>query len=76
MLSQKQNAETEDILLDAVRNDPDPGVRGQAVFWLSQVPGERSLKAIENVLSTEYSRFILPMPSVPSLRRLLAKSRL
>jgi len=52
VVSQKPNAETEDILLDAVRNDPDPGVRAQAVWWLSQVPGERSLKAIEDVLAT------------------------
>src|SRR5205809_200477 len=39
IVSQKRGGETEDILLDVARNDPDAEVRQQAVFWLSQVGG-------------------------------------
>jgi HEAT repeat protein len=41
---------TEDILLESVRNDPDPEVQRQAVFWLSQVGTERAVKALDSIL--------------------------
>ena len=44
LIAQESAAGTEDILLETARNDPDPEVREQAVFWLSQVgyrPGGR-----------------------------------
>ncbi|NIN11484.1 MAG: tetratricopeptide repeat protein [Gemmatimonadales bacterium] len=50
LLSQKRTSETAQILLDAVRNDPDEEVRAQAVFWLSQVPGEQAVAALDSVL--------------------------
>ena len=52
ILSQKRTPETEDILLGAVRNDPDPEVREQGVFWLSQVGSERALSALDSILRT------------------------
>lgn len=50
ILSQKRTEGTEDILLDLVRNDPDPEVREQAVFWLSQVGTERAVSALDSIL--------------------------
>jgi HEAT repeat protein len=50
LVSQQRTAETEDLLLEAAREDPDPEVRRQAVFWLSQVPSERAVSALEEVL--------------------------
>lgn len=52
LVSQKRSAETEDILLDALKNDPDREVREQAVFWLSQVPTEKAIDALLNILRT------------------------
>ena len=50
LISQKQTARTEDILLNAARTDPDPEVRQQAVFWLSQVNSDKAIAALESVL--------------------------
>jgi HEAT repeat protein/TolA-binding protein len=50
LVSQKRSDETSRILLDAVRNDPDKEVREQAVFWLSQVPGEETVTALDSIL--------------------------
>ena len=50
LVSQKRSDETSRILLDAVRNDPDKEVREQAVFWLSQVPGEETVSALDSIL--------------------------
>ncbi|HEX9705905.1 MAG TPA: HEAT repeat domain-containing protein [Gemmatimonadales bacterium] len=50
LVSQKRAAETEDILLDAARRDPDSEVRLQAVFWLSQVGTEKSAIALDSIL--------------------------
>jgi hypothetical protein len=50
LVSQKRSAETSRILLDAVRSDPDREVREQAVFWLSQVPGEETVVALDSIL--------------------------
>jgi tetratricopeptide (TPR) repeat protein len=51
IVSQKRTPETSRILLDAVRTDSDKEVREQAVFWLSQVPGEETVAALDSVLS-------------------------
>ena len=51
LISQKQTARTEDILLNAARTDPDAEVRQQAVFWLSQVNSDKAIAALESVLS-------------------------
>lgn len=50
LVSQKRTDETESILLDAARQDPDSEVREQAVFWLSQVGTERSVSALDSIL--------------------------
>jgi TolA-binding protein len=50
LVSQKRSPETSAILLDAVRHDPDREVREQAVFWLSQVPGEETVAALDSIL--------------------------
>lgn len=52
LVSQKRSAETADILVDLVRNDPDREVREQAIFWLSQVDGTRAVEALEGILRT------------------------
>src|SRR5256886_2314619 len=48
IVSQKRGGETEDILLDVARNDPDSEVRQQAVFWLSQVGSDRAVRSEEH----------------------------
>src|SRR6185503_8415775 len=50
LVSQKRSDETSRILLDAVRRDPDKEVREQAVFWLSQVPGDETVDALDSIL--------------------------
>lgn len=52
LVSQKRSDETSRILLDAVRNDPDQEVREQAVFWLSQVPGDETVAALDSILQS------------------------
>lgn len=56
LVSQKRTSETEDILLDVARNDPDAKVRAQAVFWLSQVPTERAVTALDSILQGSTDR--------------------
>ncbi len=50
LVAQKRSTESTQILLNAVRSDPDPEVREQAVFWLSQVPSEQAIPALDSVL--------------------------
>jgi HEAT repeat protein len=45
-----------DVMLDVVRNDPSSEVREKAVFWLSQVPGERTVEALEQILMSSQDR--------------------
>jgi len=44
--------EVADTLLEVYRNDPDPKVRQNAIFWLSQVPGDETLAILEEVVTT------------------------
>ena len=50
LVSQRRGADTEEILLAAARTDPDAEVRAQAVFWLSQVPTEQAVIALDSIL--------------------------
>ncbi len=50
LVSQKHSPETSALLLNAVRSDPDQEVREQAVFWLSQVPGDETVAALDSIL--------------------------
>jgi len=52
IVSQKHGGETEDILLDVARYDPDAEVRQQAVFWLSQVGSDRAVTALDSILGS------------------------
>jgi len=52
IVSQKRGGETEDILLDVARRDPDSEVRQQAVFWLSQVGSDRAVTALDSILGS------------------------
>ena len=52
LVSQTQSPETENILLDAARNDSDSEVRQQAVFWLSQAGGEHAVAALDSIVRT------------------------
>lgn len=52
VLSQHRPNEVEDIMLEVVRQDPDPKVQEAAVFWLSQVHSERAVDALADILST------------------------
>jgi HEAT repeat protein len=52
IVSQKRDAETENILLDVAQHDPDAEVRQQGVFWLSQVPTDRSVNLLDSILRT------------------------
>lgn len=56
LVSQQRTIETEEILLDAARTDPDQEVRAQAVFWLSQVPTERAATALDSILRRSSDR--------------------
>jgi len=50
IVGQHEGSETESILLGAARSDPDPEVRGQAVFWLSQVDSPAAIEALDSIL--------------------------
>lgn len=52
LVSQKRTSETEDILLDVVRRDPNREVRKKAVFWLGQVNSDRAAEALETLLTS------------------------
>ncbi len=50
LVSQHEGPETERILLDAARTDPDGEVREQAVQWLSQVDSPAAVAALDSIL--------------------------
>ncbi|MGH7562214.1 MAG: HEAT repeat domain-containing protein [Gemmatimonadales bacterium] len=50
ILSQKEDADTPELLLEAARSDPDREVREQAVFWLSQVESPAAVAALDSIL--------------------------
>jgi len=58
LVSQQETPQTEQILLNAIRNDPDPEVQEQAVFWLSQVGSERAVSALDSILQTSKNEAI------------------
>ena len=54
LLSQKRTAETEDIMLGVVKNDPSREVRKKAVFWLGQVNTDKAAAALEQMLPVQH----------------------
>jgi HEAT repeat protein len=49
LLSQKQTAETETLMLDVVQHDPNQRVREEAVQWMGQLHSERAAAALEDI---------------------------
>jgi HEAT repeat protein len=52
LVSQLRTSETEDLLLDVMRNDPSNDVRRKAVFWMGQVNTDRAAQALEQLLKS------------------------
>ncbi len=52
IVAQKRVEGREDILIDAARNDPDLGVREQAVEGLSMVRTDRAVAALDSILQS------------------------
>ncbi len=50
LVSQQRSPESADILLDAVKNDPDPEVRRQGVYFLGQVDDARAITILGEIL--------------------------
>ena len=50
VLGRQPNAETTQILLDVAKNEPDQGVRGEAMSWLSRVGGDAAVPLLEDIL--------------------------
>jgi HEAT repeat protein len=40
------------VILDVARNDPDAGIRGDAMRWLSRVAGDAAIPQLEDLLKT------------------------
>ncbi|MCC6928966.1 MAG: HEAT repeat domain-containing protein [Gemmatimonadaceae bacterium] len=59
LVSQKGDARAADILMGAVRNDPDGEVREQAVFWLGQTRDERAVEMLQEILQKESNDEVL-----------------
>jgi HEAT repeat protein len=52
VLGRLDPVEVEALIIDAVRNDPDPGVQEAAVFWLSSVGSDSAVTALADILSS------------------------
>ena len=50
ILGQHESDQTLDVMLDVVRNDPEPNVKAQAAFWLTQVDDPRAIDATISIL--------------------------
>jgi len=59
LVSQKGDARAADILMGAVRNDPDGEVREQAVFWLGQTRDDRAVDMLQEILQKESNDEVL-----------------
>ncbi len=59
LVSQKRESRAADILMNALRTDPDAEVREQAVFWLGQLRDERAVTMLEEILRTEKNDDVL-----------------
>ena len=80
LLSQKLTSETEDILIDVVRNDPSRSVREQGVFWMGQVHTDKAATALENIATSssdmalrEKAMFALSQQNSPRASALLQR---
>lgn len=59
LVSQKGDGRAADILMGAVRGDPDAEVREQAVFWLGQTKDDRAVDMLQEILQKESNDEVL-----------------
>jgi HEAT repeat protein len=59
LVSQKGDARSADILMGAVRGDPDAEVREQAVFWLGQTKDDRAVDMLQEILQKDSNDEVL-----------------
>lgn len=52
MVAAQQGDQAADLLITSARNDPDPEVRKQAIFWLSQTHDPRVVPILDSVIRT------------------------
>ncbi len=52
MLSQHRSNETENLMMDVIKNDPSSDVREDAVFWLGQVRSEKAESMLIDIATT------------------------
>jgi HEAT repeat protein len=52
LISQHRGEESESLLLNAARTDPDQEVRENAIFWLGQSGGESAVAALDSILQS------------------------
>lgn len=78
ILSQQEDAEVTDLMLEAARNDPNSEVRQAAVFWLSQAETDEALPVLEQILRNPQDRelheqavFAIAQMDDPRARKLL-----
>ena len=50
LMAKSPDANTTDIVIDVLKNDPAPEVRRAALSWLGEVPSERGAAALDEVL--------------------------
>jgi HEAT repeat protein len=55
MLSQHQTSETENLMMEVVRNDPSRDVRQDAVFWLGQIHTQRAEDLLIGIATSDQS---------------------
>jgi len=59
LVSQQGDGRAADILMGAVRSDPDAEVREQAVFWLGQTRDDRAVDMLQEILQKETNYDVL-----------------
>lgn len=52
LIGKQGDASAAQILTTVVRTEPDEDVRGDAILWLSRVPGEQTVNTLEELLRT------------------------
>jgi HEAT repeat protein len=52
IVGRRQTPETEKLMLDVVRNDPDPEVRGMAVMFLARSESDAAYQAMADIVRT------------------------
>ena len=56
LMAKSPDANTTDIIIDVLKNDPSPEVRRAALSWLGEVPSERGAAALDEILRSQNPR--------------------